>query len=134
MADFSRTYNEHDWVNDTAPSISASNLNEIDDFISELDDRTKELYVKGRSAPVPTIRVIDSLDSTSKTDALSANMGHELGEDIDSLVDRIGKVDATSVSAKLKADECEERIIVIEDEIGQIAEGISDIKSALQAL
>lgn len=43
MADYSKTYVSHNWKNGTNPALSASNLNQIDAFIEELDDRTKEL-------------------------------------------------------------------------------------------
>lgn len=43
MADFSRIFNPHNFVNDINPSIAAGALNYTEGFISELDERTKML-------------------------------------------------------------------------------------------
>ena len=136
MADYSRTYIEHDWVDNSAPSLSASNLNEADDFIAELDDRTKDLDVRlnSRGGGGGTVEVIDALNSTRTDAALSANMGRVLNEDIEYAINKANTAEGRAVSAQNKANENEERIIVIESEIGDISTGLDDIHTALQGL
>lgn len=43
MADFNRDYNPTEWGGDNPPDMSPANLNNIEAFIVELDDRTKDL-------------------------------------------------------------------------------------------
>lgn len=43
MADYAKTYNPTAWADDSDPSISASNLNKIEGYVQELDERTKDL-------------------------------------------------------------------------------------------
>lgn len=43
MSDYTKNYTPTEWVDGAAPSLNAANLNNIEGFISELDDRTKEL-------------------------------------------------------------------------------------------
>lgn len=136
MADYSRTYIEHNWTDDAAPSLNAANLNENDDFIAELDERTKDLDIrlKSRAGGGGSVDVIDSLDSTRTDAALSANMGRVLNEDINDTWQKAIDADSRAADAQIKANENEERIIVIESEIGDISSGLDNINTALQAL
>lgn len=43
MADYTKNYIPTAWVDGSAPAITAANLNNIEGFVTELDERTKDL-------------------------------------------------------------------------------------------
>ena len=101
-----------EYVNDSTTLEKTSRIDELETtVIDNKDDIIKELDNISKSIP----KIVDRLDSTDKTSALSANQGYELNRLISNLAgeleDKVGLIDSNSMSVtKYVDDESKARV------------------------